>query len=108
MLPVIYTLVRGSLQFISHGSIPDSIQILEGRKMGGTKARSKLGAFMVLIKARTLQAKPIFYFQAPHSEKWGCLETFMGFQLGKARAGHDIQTPPSPRARPLLAGQDDS
>lgn len=48
-LSVIYTLVRGSLQFISQGSILDSTQILEGRKKEGTKARFKLGAFMVLI-----------------------------------------------------------
>lgn len=44
---------------MSQGSILDSIQILEGRKEG-TKDRFKLGAFMVLIKARTLQAYVLF------------------------------------------------
>lgn len=87
MLSVIYTLVKGSLQFLSQGSILGSFQTLEGRKMGN-KSWVQVESFilsMVLIKARPLQA--YFYFQAPHSEKRGCLEPSMGFWLREARAG---------------------
>lgn len=45
---------------MSQGFILDSIQILEGGKEEGTKDRFKLGAFMVLIKATTLQAYVLF------------------------------------------------
>lgn len=107
-LSVIYTLVKGSLPFISQGSFLGSFQTLEGRKMGN-ESWVQVGSFIlsvVLIKARPLQA--YFYFQAPDSEKWGCLEPSMGFWLGEARAGHHVQTPPSPRSRPLLSGKDES
>lgn len=62
VLSVIYTLVKGSLQFISQGSILGSFQTLKGRKMGN-KSWVQVGSFilcMVLIKARPLQA--YFYF----------------------------------------------
>lgn len=108
-LSVIYTLVKGSSQFISQGSILGRFQTtLKGRKMGN-KSWVQVGSFIlstVLIKARPLHA--YFYFQAPHSEKWGCLEPSMRFWLGEAGAGHHVPTPPRPRSGPPLAGKGES
>lgn len=98
VLSAIYTLVRGTLQFLSQGSILSSFHTFPARQVdGGGEVKSWVqdGLFIVSVvldKVRPLQA---------YSEKWGCLEPSMGFWLEEGRTSWWGTS--EPQGRPLLA-----